>query len=577
MAGRAWAGAWAVLFVLGCTGGSTAGPSEAPPGDSGTRSGFTCAPKRCAELGLDCGTTGDGCGGTLDCGAACPAGQTCGGGGTPNVCGAGTCTPRTCSSLGAECGTISDGCGALLTCGTCPTGERCGGGGVASVCGATSCAPKSCEAQGKHCGQIADGCGATLDCGTCPAGEVCGGGGVPNVCASRGIAVTISPAAVTLAPLARQQFSATVTGSSSRAVIWSVREGSAGGSIDASGLYQAPSTTGSFTVVATSAAEPGASASAAITVASSASLSVEPVSAQQYVRLSTSPMRTFPGDWVKFEALASGAPASVSWSVAEGAAGGTISSNGTYVAPQTPGTFHVIATSTTDPSARGTVTVQIVDNPDLWRYGGPVLPQPKLTLIWWGSDAQFQGGVERLHAFLDGVNGSAWFSILDPYLGGATPHASLDRELFDPSPLPDTSSPDFERELCGVLDAHGLTPSPTEVYVIPLAKVGNPYGYHTVGTCHGVHVTYVVLRLAPTGMSWADACGGYLSIADTLVAVFSHELAETITDPEPPSGWTDLFAMEVADVCGEYRCATLQNGQFTVNMLYSNARHACAY
>ena len=42
----------------------------------------------CAEAGANCGPVGDGCGGTIDCGM-CVAPQTCGGGGTANLCGGG--------------------------------------------------------------------------------------------------------------------------------------------------------------------------------------------------------------------------------------------------------------------------------------------------------------------------------------------------------------------------------------------------------------------------------------------------------------------------------------------------------
>jgi hypothetical protein len=46
----------------------------------------TCKPVTCGFLGLNCGTAGDGCGGTLNCGT-CTAPATCGGDGTPGVCG----------------------------------------------------------------------------------------------------------------------------------------------------------------------------------------------------------------------------------------------------------------------------------------------------------------------------------------------------------------------------------------------------------------------------------------------------------------------------------------------------------
>jgi hypothetical protein len=54
--------------------------------------GSVCAPTTCAAQGDNCGTISDGCGGTLDCGT-CTLPQTCGGGGTSNVCGTGTPPP----------------------------------------------------------------------------------------------------------------------------------------------------------------------------------------------------------------------------------------------------------------------------------------------------------------------------------------------------------------------------------------------------------------------------------------------------------------------------------------------------
>src|ERR1041385_8807082 len=46
------------------------------------------------------------------------------------------CTPTTCSAQGANCGTIPDGdCGDTLPCGTCPKQQSCGGGGTPHVCG----------------------------------------------------------------------------------------------------------------------------------------------------------------------------------------------------------------------------------------------------------------------------------------------------------------------------------------------------------------------------------------------------------------------------------------------------------
>ncbi|MCC6332800.1 MAG: hypothetical protein IT380_02285, partial [Myxococcales bacterium] len=200
--------------------------SACAPGQSClTGSCFTlpsCTPKTCASASANCGALSDGCGGILSCGT-CTAGESCGAGGTPNVCGPGTCTPRTCasegfdcgmasdgcaavldcgtcqagstctanrctcqprtcSSLGKDCGPLSDGCGRTLDCGTCTSPQTCGGGGTANVCGTGSCTPTTCAAQGKDCGTLEDGCGGMLSCGTCTAPQTCGGAGVANVC-----------------------------------------------------------------------------------------------------------------------------------------------------------------------------------------------------------------------------------------------------------------------------------------------------------------------------------------------------------------------------------------------------------
>ncbi len=176
-----------------------------------------CVPAACVE-GTSCGQLDDGCGGTLDCGD-CPAGLSCGAGGTANLCGAclpshdclaagiqcgpmpdncgGTfqcpscgagkkcvsgkcvCAPTTCIQLGLNCGQADDGCGGTLKCGNCQGVQTCGGGGIPNVCG---CTRKTCEGLAKNCGTVGDGCGGTLKCGTCTQPLTCGGAGTANLC-----------------------------------------------------------------------------------------------------------------------------------------------------------------------------------------------------------------------------------------------------------------------------------------------------------------------------------------------------------------------------------------------------------
>ncbi|HJW09445.1 MAG TPA: hypothetical protein VJ483_07390 [Holophagaceae bacterium] len=58
----------------------------------------------------------------------------------------------------------------------------------------------------------------------------------------------------------------------------------------------------------------------------------------------------------------------VSWSVQEGAAGGTITSGGVYTAPGVSGTYHVIATPAADPSKAKTTAVTVVVPPAITSF-----------------------------------------------------------------------------------------------------------------------------------------------------------------------------------------------------------------
>jgi hypothetical protein len=79
------------------------------------------------------------------------------------------------------------------------------------------------------------------------------------------VAVEVRPTSALIAPHSTVLFAASVSGSASGAVTWSVSE-PGGGTVDGSGLYTAPASTGTFHVVATSAADPTAIAVAQVVV-----------------------------------------------------------------------------------------------------------------------------------------------------------------------------------------------------------------------------------------------------------------------------------------------------------------------
>ena len=95
-----------------------------------------------------------------------------------------------------------------------------------------------------------------------------------------GVAVSVMPGLAQVAAGLPMQFSAQVTGSPDTSVVWSIREGAAGGSITPTGLYTAPAAGGTYHVVAASHANSLEAGTAAVTVTS---LSTPVISVPTYV------------------------------------------------------------------------------------------------------------------------------------------------------------------------------------------------------------------------------------------------------------------------------------------------------
>ncbi|MBS2021171.1 MAG: Ig-like domain-containing protein, partial [Deltaproteobacteria bacterium] len=171
-----------------------------------------------------------------------------------------------------------------------------------------------------------------------------------TVTAAQVVSISVSPQTIQLDTSATQQFTANVTGASNTGVTWAITE-SGGGTVTSGGLYTAPAAGGVYHLVVTSAADTSKTATATITVV-----------AQTVVGISVSP--TAPSVAVsatqQFTATVTGTSnTDVTWSITQGAAGGTITSGGLYTAPATTGTYNVVATSAADTSKSASATVTV--------------------------------------------------------------------------------------------------------------------------------------------------------------------------------------------------------------------------
>jgi hypothetical protein len=259
-----------------------------------------------------------------------------------------------------------------------------------------------------------------------------GCGAASSSSGSSNVSVALDQSAASVTVLRQRPFVATVSGTSNGAVTWSVSEGIAGGVVDGSGLYSAPSTPGTYHLVARSVADPSRSAIATVSavatpviaffVASPAEivpgapvaltatfaegtalinpgmvamtsgvpLPVNPSASTVYVLSVTNAAGTTvaaaaavtvsgqvavgvlpgvvtvaQGSAQPFQALVTGAiDTSVTWSVQEGDAGGTVGADGLYAPPPRGGTYHVVATSVLDPAKQAAAIVTV---PRAWQ------------------------------------------------------------------------------------------------------------------------------------------------------------------------------------------------------------------
>jgi hypothetical protein len=162
--------------------------------------------------------------------------------------------------------------------------------------------------------------------------------------------LSLAPTQVTLAAGGTATFSATVVAAPGKAgIAWS----SSAGTLTASGLsatYVAPLAAGTATITATSVADPTMSAVAAVTIIKpTVTLSITPAVASLTTR----------GSMRFGYTISSNGSKQVNWSVQEGAAGGAVDALGNYVAPATPGTYHIVVSSQADPAVRSTSTVTV--------------------------------------------------------------------------------------------------------------------------------------------------------------------------------------------------------------------------
>ncbi|HUZ93618.1 MAG TPA: choice-of-anchor tandem repeat GloVer-containing protein [Edaphobacter sp.] len=173
------------------------------------------------------------------------------------------------------------------------------------------------------------------------------------------VSMNITPPSATLTPGQAITLTANVANMLNPQLQWSVSGGSVNGTVSpvtpTTAQYTAPTSPGGpFDVSASILALPVPFPPAQMTVNLSPG----------QVTISPSTVAVPGGESQTFMATVIGG-GNVTWSVEEGATGGTISNEGIYTAPNQSGTYHVIATNSSDTSQSAMATVNVVAGPSI--------------------------------------------------------------------------------------------------------------------------------------------------------------------------------------------------------------------
>jgi hypothetical protein len=223
----------------------------------------------------------------------------------------------------------------------------------------------------------------------------------------------------------------------------------------------------------------------------------------------------------------------------------------------------------------------------LINHGGPVQAGPIVYVVYWGWTTDPSGEQAYLNDFLSSIGGTTWLSVVNEY-GGGNPQNILAGTWSDPSAVPATpTDAQIQAEAYATAVHFQLSANVNQQVVVALPPGHDPTWFPTNGgnTCanHGAipqfqNVTYTALPYMTDGGS-AIGCGvNYISGPLDGVSIYEgHELAETITDPLPFTGWSDASNNEIADKCLGVNVTPVQTslGTFPVQSLWSNAQNDC--
>jgi serine protease len=215
-------------------------------------------------------------------------------------------------------------------------------------------------------------------------------------------------------------------------------------------------------------------------------------------------------------------------------------------------------------------------------------------LVFWGSqwDSDSNGVEQYMQSFMSGLGQSNdnWSTINSQYTDSSGQGPSFGGSVFagswvdNGSPAPQSAAQsDLAAE--AVAGAQHFGVSGDDIQIVVLSPSGtNPDGFPNTGFCAWHDFTASSVGNIPyTNMPYVldagSGCGAssVQNQLDGFSIVEGHEYAETLTDPEPASGWVDSQGAEIGDKCAWQNlfAINLSTGSFAMQPLWSNNDNGC--
>lgn len=239
-------------------------------------------------------------------------------------------------------------------------------------------------------------------------------------------------------------------------------------------------------------------------------------------------------------------------------------------------------------------------------YGnGPVLAKPHIYLILWGYKAAGDpdGLAPLLTKWAHDYGGSKYGTIATQYYeisGGnkvypTNPKANGTVWTDDTNPEPaHASDAQIQAEAWAAIKMFaGGTPDPNGAYIVNSSYNHDPQGFLSSGWCayHGASqsgssiISYTNEPYMPDagqdcGAGFITAPKDETSADEGATIVLGHEYNESVTDPQPITGWYSNQAGEVGDACAWTDILNDKfphRGVFTQQPIYSNATDTCVH